>query len=131
MVISKKKHSFEKYNTEFKMPAILNLQVWDNDSFSPDDFLGTLTINLSNFQKPFKSQDKCSIVKKVTRSENLFATDSTIRGWLPVYGKAESDGAIEQTGKLELELQVLSEEKARDDPAGLGREAPHPLPHPE
>lgn len=34
-------------------------------------------------------------------------------------------------GKLEMELQILSEEDAKADPAGLGREAPHSLPNPE
>lgn len=40
MVVIKKKEIYEKYNTELKMPITLNIQVWDNDSLSADDFLG-------------------------------------------------------------------------------------------
>lgn len=38
----KKKEYFWSYDaTELTIPPILNLQVWDNDKFSADDFLGT------------------------------------------------------------------------------------------
>jgi len=37
----KKKEYFWSYDaTELTIPPILNLQVWDNDKFSADDFLG-------------------------------------------------------------------------------------------
>lgn len=35
-----KKNAFEITGSEYKMPARLNLQVWDSDRFSPDDFIG-------------------------------------------------------------------------------------------
>lgn len=97
MVVTKKKNPFEKFDTEVKEPAVLNLQVWDNDSFSPDDFLGTISINLSHFSKPFASSDQCSLKKTVNVHENLFAVDGSVRGWFPVYGKVEKNSAIKQT----------------------------------
>lgn len=40
-IMVKKKHSvFSKDFTERRMPCKLSLQVWDNDTFSADDFLG-------------------------------------------------------------------------------------------
>lgn len=37
----KKKERFWSYEaTEYFLPPVLNLQIWDNDKFSPDDFLG-------------------------------------------------------------------------------------------
>jgi len=43
IVISRKDTVFSWDETEIKIPARLNLQVWDADHFSADDFLGTTT----------------------------------------------------------------------------------------
>ena len=42
IVISRKETLFSWDETETKIPARLNLQVWDADNFSADDFLGML-----------------------------------------------------------------------------------------
>lgn len=96
MVVTRKK-AFEKFDTELKIPATLTLQVWDNDSFSSDDFLGTTSINLSHFPRPFPSKEKCSMEKAQKMHENLFAMSGSIRGWFPVHGKSDENSAIKQT----------------------------------
>lgn len=84
MVIKKKKPFYEKYDTEVKVPATLKVQIWDNDSFSPDDFLGTTTLNLSNLPAPAPTSKKCRLGKNFVRL-NLFH-EPKIKGWFPVIG---------------------------------------------
>lgn len=38
--IQKKEHFWSLDATELSIPPILNLQIWDNDKFTSDDFLG-------------------------------------------------------------------------------------------
>lgn len=45
MLVTKKKQFLEKFDTQIKMPANLNVQVWDNDALSADDFLGKNNTN--------------------------------------------------------------------------------------
>lgn len=40
MVVKKKQHFYSLTKTEVHVPPRLTMQVWDNDLFSPDDFIG-------------------------------------------------------------------------------------------
>lgn len=42
MIIRKKTSIFAINDTEIRMPCTLTIQVWDNDHFSDDDFLGEI-----------------------------------------------------------------------------------------
>ena len=77
IVIKRKEHFWSKDATEIRIRPSLVMQVWDNDLFSPDDFLGTLELNLSHMPSPAKSASKCSLnmlqsVGKESKMVNLF-----------------------------------------------------------
>lgn len=97
MVIARKASAFDSTINEHKIPSVLNLQVWDNDSFSPDDFLGTLSINLSHFPQLYSSHEKCQPKNQHRTHENLFAINRSVRGWTSVYGKSSESGTFKQT----------------------------------
>ena len=41
VVVRRKEHFWSLDETETREPPVLCIQIWDNDKFSPDDFLGT------------------------------------------------------------------------------------------
>lgn len=64
-----------------------------------------------------------------TRWFSLFEQKKT-RGWWPFLAK-NMHGEVTLTGKVDLELELLTEEDADKKPVGLGREEPLALPEPK
>ncbi|XP_050093922.1 fer-1-like protein 4 [Anopheles aquasalis] len=169
MVIRRRKALYEQFDTELKFPPVLTVQIWDNDSFSADDFLGTLELNLARLPVPARTADRCHGKRPDAgvaglslpgsarndgnreRFINLFDREQQrqrVRGWFPMYGHhglsqqamtggddgTRNDGntprGITLTGKIELELELLSQQEANQRPCGAGRKAPQQLPEP-
>lgn len=86
LVVSKKEHFWSLDKTEKRMPAVLCLQVWDNDLFSADDFLGTLELSLTAMPSPVKKAKDCNLSMLQTNSPkqtmlNLFECKRTSGIW--------------------------------------------------
>ncbi|GFQ97787.1 otoferlin [Trichonephila clavata] len=132
IVISRKESLFSWDETECKIPARLELQVWDADHFSADDFLGAITLDLNRFPRGARSSKLCTLDMLKTDGSvpqvSLFK-QRRIKGWWPFFIKKDND-EMELTGKVEAELQLLSKEEAEKNPAGLGRNEPDPLDKP-
>uniref|UniRef100_A0A182LWC6 C2 domain-containing protein n=1 Tax=Anopheles culicifacies TaxID=139723 RepID=A0A182LWC6_9DIPT len=146
LVLRRRKAFYEQFDTELKYPPVLTVQVWDNDSFSADDFLGTMDLNLAQLPFPANCADACKFSSSLSGtgtgsskggSVNLF-TQRRVRGWFPAHGKRTSNidvndrdgGRVTLTGKIELELEILSQEDAAQNPVGVGRKPPQHLPEP-
>lgn len=132
IVLSRKESLFSWDETEVKIPARLELQVWDNDKFSSDDFLGAISFDLNRFPRGAKSSKLCTLdMLKLDNvpTVNIFK-QKRIRGWWPFFIKKEND-ELELTGKVEAEIHLLTKEEAEQNPAGLGRNEPDALEKPK
>ncbi|XP_028332943.1 myoferlin-like isoform X2 [Gouania willdenowi] len=132
-LVSKKEHFWSLDKTEFRIPPKLVVQIWDNDKFSLDDYLGTLEVDLRNLVAPAKTPEKCSLdmmddveigapYKTEKNTKSLFAQQS-VRGWWPC--SIEKDGKKSLGGKVEMTLEIVSEAAADERPAGKGRDEPN------
>uniref|UniRef100_A0A8C3B0U1 Myoferlin n=1 Tax=Cyclopterus lumpus TaxID=8103 RepID=A0A8C3B0U1_CYCLU len=131
-LVSKKEQFWSLDNTEFRIPPKLIVQIWDNDKFSLDDYLGTLELDLRNLVAPAKTPEKCSLKmmddleigapQKSEQAKSLFAQQS-VRGWWPC--SIEQDGQKVLGGKVEMTLEIVGEAQADEKPAGKGRDEPN------
>lgn len=130
VVIIKKASLFSWSATEEKMPPRLVLQLWDSDALSADDFLGDIALNLADMPRPSKTGIQCNIDTMTNEKRDNIFTKKQIKGWWPFILNTE-EAEPEVTGKVEAELQLLTEMEAEEDPAGLGRKEPNALPFPD
>uniref|UniRef100_A0A8B9PKC8 C2 domain-containing protein n=1 Tax=Apteryx owenii TaxID=8824 RepID=A0A8B9PKC8_APTOW len=135
-VLPKKEHFWSLDETVLKVPPKLILQVWDNDKFSADDFLGVLELELSSLPQPAQRPRHCTLALLGTQRSwlcwgaqaprfSLFR-QRCARGWWPC--SVEEDGKRRLAGKLELSLELLTAKEAEERPAGKGREEPNMYP---
>ena len=83
--------------------SIKYFQVWDADSFSKDDFLGAITLDLTKFPRGARSAGLCSLDMLRTDGSvptiNLFKQKRT-KGWWPFSAKNDSNEIMLQAGIL-------------------------------
>eukprot|EP00058_Branchiostoma_floridae_P023452 XP_002608942.1 hypothetical protein BRAFLDRAFT_85483 [Branchiostoma floridae] len=140
--IAKKEHFWSLDKTVAKKPLQLNIQVWDNDKFSFDDWLGEVTLDLNELVMPATSAKKCGLhqlpsLNPDEESEGVLGflglrdrpqpvclfRQKTSRGWWPVFMAAE--GTRELRGKVEMTLEILTEDEAMEKEAGKGQKDPN------
>ncbi|XP_056904113.1 fer-1-like protein 6 [Takifugu flavidus] len=125
VVVSKRENIFSLDKTEQKLPAILSLQVWDFETLSSDDFLGTVELDLHGFPRGSKTAKSCKVEMLTDGTEkiSIFQQKRT-RGWWPFIKSGEL------TGKVEAEFHLVTAEEAEKYPVGRARKEPEPLPKP-
>uniref|UniRef100_A0A8C7IE10 Myoferlin n=1 Tax=Oncorhynchus kisutch TaxID=8019 RepID=A0A8C7IE10_ONCKI len=131
-LVSKKEHFWSLDKTEFRIPPKLIVQIWDNDKFSLDDYLGTVELDLRKLTPPAKVSKTCNLSMmeevmdarppKSDLANSLFAQKS-VRGWWPCV--TEQDGKKVLGGKVEMTLEIVSEKEVDEKPAGKGRDEPN------
>ncbi|KAM9175042.1 fer-1-like protein 5 [Mergus octosetaceus] len=134
-VLPRKEHFWSLDETVQKLPPKLILQVWDNDMFTADDFLGVLELELSRLPQPARRPQDCALTPRPSRWPwqgargpphlSLFR-QKRVKGWWPC--TVQEGGKRRLSGKLELSLELLKAKEAEERPAGKGREEPNMYP---
>ncbi|XP_013387948.1 myoferlin-like [Lingula anatina] len=128
MVLRQKEHFWSLDKTEKHVPPKLMIQIWDNDKFSADDFLGTLELDLNRMPKPTKRSGSCSLDQLISAPTMSLFEAKRAYGYWPCYDTTP-DGKRELTGKVEMEVEIVTEEEADLKPAGKGQDEPNMNPH--
>uniref|UniRef100_A0A673T7Q7 Dysferlin n=1 Tax=Suricata suricatta TaxID=37032 RepID=A0A673T7Q7_SURSU len=125
--VSKKDAFWRLDKTESKIPARVVFQIWDNDKFSFDDFLGSLQLDLNHMPKPAKTAEKCSLDQlDDTFHPEWFVSlfeQKTVKGWWPCVAEEGEKKIL--AGKLEMTLEIVAESEHEERPAGQGRDEPN------
>ncbi|CAN9499770.1 unnamed protein product [Ophioblennius macclurei] len=125
-VMSRKEHFWNLDKTEFRIPPKLCIQIWDNDKFSLDDYLGSVELDLLNLIPPAKTPEKCNLKMLPGMSgpqPNSLFSQKSVRGWWPC--AIEKDGKNVLGGKVEMTLEIVEEREMEERPAGKGRDEPN------
>ncbi|XP_061566584.1 dysferlin isoform X7 [Cololabis saira] len=128
-VVDRKEHFWSLDKSETKLVPKLTVQIWDNDKFSFDDYLGHLVLDLNHMLRPAKSPEKCNLQmlnQPVDKLVSLFE-QKTVKGWWPCACSQNGEKII--AGKVEMSLEIVSEQEQEERPAGLGRDEPNMNPH--
>ena len=93
------------------MDNFFEIQVWDADHFSKDDFLGAITLDLNRFPRGAKTQKQCTIdmlkMDGTVPMISLFKQKRT-KGWWPLYIKTDNDGLLLQVSFLITNVNSLT-----------------------
>ncbi|XP_048091688.1 dysferlin [Alosa alosa] len=128
-VVDRKEHFWSLDKAEAKLPPKITIQIWDNDKFSFDDYLGCLDMDLNHMLRPAKSAEKCTLDLLHQVPEKLVSLfeQKTVKGWWPCV--CDSNGEKVLAGKVEMSLEIVSEHEQEERPAGQGRDEPNMNPH--
>ncbi|KAK7910021.1 hypothetical protein WMY93_014705 [Mugilogobius chulae] len=124
-VVDKKDYFWSLDKSETKIPPKLTIQIWDNDKFSFDDYLGHLVLDLNHMLRPAKSPAKCDLERLDQPGSKLVSLfeQKTVKGWWPCVCQQGGDKTL--AGKVEMSLELVSEQEQEERPAGLGRDEPN------
>uniref|UniRef100_A0A8C8VG75 C2 domain-containing protein n=1 Tax=Pelusios castaneus TaxID=367368 RepID=A0A8C8VG75_9SAUR len=136
LILPRKQYLWSLDETVLKVPPKLIIQVWDNDKFSADDFLGVLEIRLLSIPLPARRPRDCTLKMLQDESDSRSHKRTSLfkqrvaRGWWPC--TVQEEGKQRLSGKMELTLEMLTDQEAEERPAGRGREEPNmnPTLHP-
>ncbi|XP_031440448.1 dysferlin isoform X3 [Clupea harengus] len=128
-VLDKKEHFWSLDKAESKLPPKFSIQIWDNDKFSFDDYLGCLEMDLNHMLRPAKSAEKCTLDLLHQAPEKLVSLfeQKTVKGWWPCV--CDANGEKVMAGKVEMSLEIVPEQEQEERPSGLGRDEPNMNPH--
>lgn len=132
VVVTKRAHLLTLEKEDMKHHPILKLQIWDANMIMADQHIGSYDIDLTKMFLPPKKSSNTSVEKqlewinKPRNPDDLFSifTKKRVGGW---YSCTPPGKGTKCSGKIELEMELLTEEEAVAKPAGRAREDPNKL----
>uniref|UniRef100_A0A3B5LFU2 Dysferlin, limb girdle muscular dystrophy 2B (autosomal recessive) n=1 Tax=Xiphophorus couchianus TaxID=32473 RepID=A0A3B5LFU2_9TELE len=123
-VVDRKEHFWNIDKTETKLAPKLTIQIWDNDKFSFDDYLGHVAMDLNHMLRPAKSPEKCTLQTLDQPTDKLVSLfeQKTVKGWWPC--TCEKNGEKIIAVRKQLLLQINNAEYGL---SYLEADAPLPL----
>ncbi|MBZ3885416.1 Fer-1-like protein 5 [Sciurus carolinensis] len=134
-VQSQKDYIWSLDPTSMKFPARLIIQIWDNDIFSSEGFLGVLELDLTDMPFPARHANQCTLKMMDTDSKQTPFTQykrfslfkkKVVTGWWPC--QVHSGDKWRLSGKVKMTLEILTDKEALIRPAGRGQSEPNQYP---
>ncbi|KAG1682552.1 Dysferlin [Nymphon striatum] len=123
IVVKKKAHFWSLDATELHVQPKISLQIWDNDLFSSDDFIG---IEVKDSGRLGDIRQLTTMLQKKKNLDFMSLFDKNrVYGFWPTIGYDEEKGAI---CALEVEMEIVTEDEIEKRPVGLGRDEPNANP---
>ena len=91
--------------------------------------MGDLMLNLCEMPKPSKTAIQCNLELMNAELKDSIFKKKRMKGWWPFVLNTE-ESEPELVGKVDLELTLVTEAEAEEDPHGLARKEPHALSFP-
>uniref|UniRef100_G3Q4S2 Dysferlin, limb girdle muscular dystrophy 2B (autosomal recessive) n=1 Tax=Gasterosteus aculeatus aculeatus TaxID=481459 RepID=G3Q4S2_GASAC len=88
-----------------------------------------LTMDLNRMPRPSKSAEKCDLrlLEHPAGPPVSLFEQKTVKGWWPC--ACEQNGQKIVAGKVEMSLEIVTEQEHEERPAGVGRDEPNMNPH--
>jgi len=128
--VTKKEHLWSLDKTVTKFAPVLNIQAWDNDLFGPNEYISEISLPLCKMAKCCKFKRMCKIenvpdIQGNCKMDILSLFDQKLlKGWWPLY-KQDKDGKKVQAGKLEMSVEICTEEEHEEKPCAKARDEPN------
>ncbi|KAJ3585515.1 hypothetical protein NHX12_014234 [Muraenolepis orangiensis] len=103
-------HFWSVDKTEMKVRPKLTIQIWDNDKFSFDDYLGHVELDLNSMVRPAKTSEKCSLEllqQPPDHRVSLFQ-QKTVKGWWPCSSQLNGDTVLTEPQRPETSFLWFS-----------------------
>uniref|UniRef100_A0A3Q2PPJ6 Dysferlin, limb girdle muscular dystrophy 2B (autosomal recessive) n=1 Tax=Fundulus heteroclitus TaxID=8078 RepID=A0A3Q2PPJ6_FUNHE len=88
-----------------------------------------VAMDLNHMLRPAKSPEKCTLQTLDQPTDKLVSLfeQKTVKGWWPC--TCEKNGEKIVAGKVEMSLEIVTEQEHEERPAGVGRDEPNMNPH--
>ncbi|CAG9332379.1 unnamed protein product [Blepharisma stoltei] len=123
------------FNWRMKFPLLMprdncyaNIQIWDRDMLSANDFIGDASFSFSELAK--KAFEKHMRVKKEAEAGmfDFLTKNEKDKIWLPCK-RRKDDGSFENVGNVLVSFEIIPKEKAEACKVGEGRDEPNVDPY--